>query len=130
MKDELSGKIMTTFVELRLKTCNYLIHDSTEDKKAKWTKSCVIERKLKFENYKNCLKGTQPENKINNLEKKIDIDSYDYYLIIKELAEQFKKQVTCSGENIKKYIIFTVPIEKKFQELIKIKKKLQKKKNK
>ena len=31
MKDKLSGKIMTKFVELRLKTCNYLIHDSTED---------------------------------------------------------------------------------------------------
>ena len=26
-------------------------------------------RKLKFENYKNCLKATQLENKINNLEK-------------------------------------------------------------
>ena len=38
-------------------------------KKQKSTKTCVIERKLKFENYKNCLEGTQFENKINHLEK-------------------------------------------------------------
>ena len=33
-------------------------------------------------------------------------------IFIKELAEEFKKQVTCFGENTEKYIIFTVPIEK------------------
>ena len=36
----------------------------------------MIKRKLKFENYKNCLKTTQFENKINYLEKnKIDMES-------------------------------------------------------
>ena len=38
--------------------------------------------------------------------------NYDYHFIIKELAEEFKKQFTCSGENTEKYITFTVPIEK------------------
>ena len=38
--------------------------------------------------------------------------NYDYQYIIKELVEKFKKQLTCLGENIEKYIIFTVPIEK------------------
>ena len=76
MKDELGGKIMTKFVGLRAKTYSYLIDDGSEDKKAKGTKNCVIKRKLKFENYKNCLEATQLENKINHLEKnKIDIDS-------------------------------------------------------
>ena len=37
-------------------------------KKAKGTKECVIKRKLKFEDYKNCLEATQLENKINQLE--------------------------------------------------------------
>ena len=47
----------------------------SEDKKAKGTKNCVIKRKPKFENHKNCLEGTQLENKIKHLEKsKIDID--------------------------------------------------------
>ena len=46
-----------------------LIDDSNEDKKAKDTKTCVMKRKLKFENYKNCLEATRLENKINYLEK-------------------------------------------------------------
>ena len=69
MKDELGGKIMTKFVGLRAKTYSYLIDDGSEDKKAKGTKKCVIKRKLKFENYKNCLEATQLENKTNHLGK-------------------------------------------------------------
>ena len=56
MKDELGGKIMTKFVRLRAKTYNYLIDDGSEDKKAKTTKTCVIKRKVKFENYKTVQK--------------------------------------------------------------------------
>ena len=52
MKDELGRKIITKFVELRIKTYSYLIDDDSEDKKAKVTKKFVIKRKLKFENYK------------------------------------------------------------------------------
>ena len=69
MENELGRKIMTKFVRLRAKTYSYLIDDGSEDKKAKGTKKCVIKRKLKFENYKNCLEATQLENKINHLEK-------------------------------------------------------------
>ena len=50
----------------------------------------------------------------------------DYHFITKDLAEEFKKQFTCLRENTQKYITFTVPIEKKLQELIKMEKKLQK----
>ena len=61
---------------LRVKTYNYLIDDSSEDKKPKGTKKYVIKRKLKFENYKNSLQATQLENKINHLEKnEINVDS-------------------------------------------------------
>ena len=38
--------------------------------------------------------------------------NYDFHFIIKELAEEFKKQFSCLGENTEKYITFTVPIEK------------------
>ena len=44
--------------------------------------------------------------------------NYDYHFIIKELAEEFKKQFTSWGENTEKYIIFTVPIEKEVIYLI------------
>ena len=54
MKDELGGKIMTEFVALRRKTYSYLTDDCKEDKKAK-TKKCVIKRRLKFNDYKDCL---------------------------------------------------------------------------
>ena len=52
-----------------------------------------------------------------SIPKKIPIvfhngSNYDYHFIIKELAEEFKKQFTCLGENTEKYITFTVPIEK------------------
>ena len=47
-----------------------------EIKKVKGTKTCVIKRKLKFDGYKNCLEGTELENKINQPEKnKLDVDS-------------------------------------------------------
>ena len=86
MRDELGGKIMKNFVGLRAKTYIYLIDDGSEDKKAKVSKKCVIKRKLKFENYKNCLKATQLENKINHLQKsKTDVDC------IKENHKEFMK---------------------------------------
>ena len=63
MKDELGGKTITKFVGLRVKRYSYLIDLGSEDKKAKGTKKCVIKRKLKFENSKNCLEATQLDNK-------------------------------------------------------------------
>ena len=49
-----------------------------------------MKRRLKFEDYKNCLKAIQLENKMNHLEKnKIDVDS------LKEDHKEFiKKQKT------------------------------------
>ena len=55
MKDELGGKIITEFVNLRPKTYSYLTDDCKEDKKAKGTKKCVIKRMIKLNDYKNCL---------------------------------------------------------------------------
>ena len=76
MKDKLGGKIMTKLVGIRAKTYIYLIGDGSEDKKAKDTKMFVLKKKLKFENYKNCLEPTQLENKINHLEaNQTDIDN-------------------------------------------------------
>ena len=60
---------MRRFVRLRVKTYSYLIHDGSEDKKAKCTKTCVIKRKPKFEHYKNFSKATQLQDKINHREK-------------------------------------------------------------
>ena len=80
--------MMTKFVGLRAKTHSYLIDDRSEDQKAKDTKKCVMKRKLKFENYKNCLEATQIQNNINYLEEnKTDIDR------IKEDHKEFIKTI-------------------------------------
>ena len=76
MKDELGKKIMTEFVGPRAKTYSNLIADGSEDEKGIGIKKSAIKRKLKFENYKNCLEATKLENKIKYLEKsKINKDN-------------------------------------------------------
>ena len=55
MKDELGGKIITEFVTLRPKTYSFLTDDGKEDKKAKGTKKCIIQKTIKFNDYKKCL---------------------------------------------------------------------------
>ena len=72
MKDELGGTIMMKYVGLRAKTYSYLIDDSSEDKKGRGTKKWVIKRKLKLENYRNCLKANQFDSEINYLERKLN----------------------------------------------------------
>ena len=53
-KDELGGKIVVEFVQLRAETYAYLMNDDSERKKAKGTKKCVTKRRLMFENYTDC----------------------------------------------------------------------------
>ena len=80
MKDELGGQIMEDFVGLRAKKYSYLKDNNDEDKKAKDTKKCVIKRKRKSEDYKNCLEAIRMEKKLNYLRKKqIDVDSPKKY---------------------------------------------------
>ena len=55
MKEELGGDIITEFVALRPKACSYITNDFIEMKKAKGTKKCVVNKMLKFEDYKMCL---------------------------------------------------------------------------
>ena len=43
--------------------------------------------------------------------------TYDYYFIIKELAEEFKGEFECLGENTEKYITFSVPVKKEMKKI-------------
>ena len=54
-KYELGGKVMKEFCALRTKAYEYLMDDDSEKKKAKGTKKWVIKRRLKFNDYKDCL---------------------------------------------------------------------------
>ena len=80
-------------------------------KRQKAKKKCVIKRKLEFKNYENCLEAAQLENKINHLEKNIDIDH------IKENHNEFirnNKSIlkTLQRFKSKKYNVFTEEINK------------------
>ena len=65
------------------------IDDSSEDKKAKGTKKCIIKRKLKFRTYKSCLEATQLE--IKHLEKS-QIDTDCFFLLQNKTKRIHKKQ--------------------------------------
>ena len=45
-----------------------------------------------------------------------NVSNYDYHLIIKELAEKFKGNIDCLGENTEKYITFSVPLKKEIKD--------------
>ena len=47
-----------------------------------------------------------------NLNYKVPKESYDTHFIINQLAEEFKGELSCIGENMGKYINFSVPIKK------------------
>ena len=52
-----------------------------------------------------------------SIPKKISIvfhngPNYDYHFIIKDVAGEFKKIITCLGEYTEKYITLTIPIRK------------------
>ena len=52
--------------------------------------------------------------------------NYDYYFIIKELAEEFLKKINLLGEITEKYITFTVPIKKEVTKIDKIREQITK----
>ena len=80
---------MKEFAALWARIYSYLTDSNDEDKKAKGTKRCAIKRKRKSEDYKICLKTTQFENKINQLEKnKINTKS------LRENQKEFTKTIT------------------------------------
>ena len=57
MKTELVWKIIKKIVGLRAKTYSFSIDDGSEYEKARGTKKSVMKRKLKSEDYKNCLEA-------------------------------------------------------------------------
>ena len=59
MKDELGGEIMSEFVTLRPKMYVYRT-GSSESKKCKGIKKCVVKKTISFNDYKNCLFSGKP----------------------------------------------------------------------
>ena len=94
----------------------YICKEKFEDKYAKDRKYCKVRDHCHY----TC-KYRSAADSICNVKsivsKKIYIvfhkgSNFDHHFIIKELAEEFEIQFTCLGENTKKWITFSVPIEK------------------
>ena len=102
--------MITELASLRPKSYGYFTDDS-ENKKTKGTKKCRIKRKLKFEDYKHSLEETQLENKINQLEKKVGVDSLrkNHKECIKNNKLILKSQ---QRFRIEEHIIFTEEVKK------------------
>ena len=90
-------------------------------KKAKRTKEFVIKRKLKYEDFKNCLKLTQLKNKINHLDKN-EIDAHNQNVHHKKFIKKKKISITNiakirMGKKNTKMINFDVTKERKLDWL-------------
>ena len=94
---------------------------STDDSKKKSFKvkgHCHYTGKYRGAAHKIC-------NLIYKIPKEIPVvfhngSTYDYHFMIKELAEKFKGQFECLGENTEKYIAFSVPIKKEITKKIRM----------
>ena len=53
--------------------------------------------------------------------------NYKYYFIIKDLTEELEGKFTCLGENTKKYVSFSVPLEEKVTRIDRKRKKISQK---
>ena len=97
MKDEPGEKILEEFAAFRAKTYSYLTDKDDGDTKAKGTKKCVIKKKLKLKDQKNCLKAIQLENEVNQLGKNI-VDTED----LRENHNEFMKNEKNNFKNTAK----------------------------
>ena len=112
IKVELGRQIKKESFGLREKTYSYLKDNNNEDKKDAGTKKCVIKRKLRFQDYKDCSEAAQIERKINYLRKKrIGVDSLkeDQKEVVKNDKLIFKTQQRFKSE---RQNVFTEEINK------------------
>ena len=76
MKDELGGDIIMEFVALRPKAYSYITNNFIEMKKAKGTKKCVVNKMLRFEDYKKCLFDN---GKVLKSQQRFKSDNHEVY---------------------------------------------------
>ena len=94
-KDEAGGKIIKEFVGLRAKLYSYKMQEGEESKKCKGVKKQVVEKSIKHEDYKTCLRtGKEQLRKMNILR------SYEQEVYTEEV-----NKVALSAEDDKRYIL-------------------------
>ena len=76
MKDELGGDMITEFLALRPKAYSYITNNFIEMKKAKGTKKCVVNKMLRFNDYKKCLFDN---GKVLKSQQRFKIENHEVY---------------------------------------------------
>ena len=85
-------------------------HDENYKKRRKVKDHCHYIGKIRGAAHRDCdLKHKVPKD----IPIITHYASYDTHFIINKLAEEFKGDLDCIGENMEKYITFSVPIKKK-----------------
>ena len=64
MKDEFDVRVMKQFISMWAKMYSYLTNDGSIDKKAKSKKKCLIQREIRFEDYKTSLEKNETTMKL------------------------------------------------------------------
>lgn len=91
MKDECGGKIMTEFVGLRSKMYAFKVGDDLT-KKLKGIKKSTVQRKISFEDYKECLFHKKGKNTHMNLIRSISHNLYTVTANKRALSHEDKKR--------------------------------------
>ena len=84
-------------------------HDENYKNKKKVKDHCHYTGKFRRAAHSHCNLKYKVRNNIPII---IHNASYDTHFIINQLAEEFKGELNCIGENMEKYITFSVPIKK------------------
>ncbi|XP_072051648.1 uncharacterized protein [Amphiura filiformis] len=76
VKDEAGGKQIVEFVGLRAKLYSFRMHEGNEEKRCKGIKKAVVERKITFDDYKQCLTDKKPQTREMNVIRSYKHDIY------------------------------------------------------
>ena len=97
-KDEAGGMIIIEFVGLRAKLYAYLTENDDEVKKGKGIKKEVIKKKIKFNNYKECLlTGEKQYRKMNVIRSHLH-DVYTETINKVALSADDDKRIICKDK--------------------------------
>lgn len=81
LKDEMGGEIISEFVGLRAKLYSYKMKNEKQIKKLRGCKSCIIDKKITFDDYRKCL-----ENRVRQKEEQCTIlnKNHDLFTVCRE----------------------------------------------
>ena len=94
-KDEAAGKVIKEFVGLRAKLYSYKMDEGKENKRCKGIKKAVVEKSIRHEDYKTCLKTGKEQLRRQNI-----IRSYEHEVYTEEI-----NKVALSAADDKRYLL-------------------------